>query len=408
MPEGRLTKKTCEAGTVILQEGQPVPHACLILDGEVVVYKESDGRRIELATLGKGEIFGEMGILSAREASATVETTRETTLTFISPAGFKAFVDKSPRPMQAVIRHMVDRIYLANIKLGEVPVKEPKDCLTAQQPANAFPAMCRILQMLHPAPNQGEGHTKNPQEGVSVTTLFKTVKDILPLSRVEMERMLEQLAAVGAVKLTNLKDVRYGKDALGRSKKVMDKVVDRAVVISDPKNFLTVATNLDQEIRSSQSENATMEFLDLEDCAEQLETTKEKLYAKIGHQEIPENMFFMEKQALSRWAKVVGTEFFQRTKRKKLNLDELENVDDLVHVDNTTLKEAFQGLGFRKLSILLAAAGEEAREKMLGNMSQKIAKVVTDEADGMEVDEAELADLETQLFTAVRTIKTGK
>ncbi len=45
---------------------------------------------------------------------------------------------------------------------------------------------------------------------------------------------------------------------------------------------------------------------------------------------------------------------------------------------------------------------------MLGSMSQKIAKVVTDEADGMEMDEAELADLETQLFTAVRTIKTGK
>ena len=213
---------------------------------------------------------------------------------------------------------------------------------------------------------------------------------------------------MGAVKLTDVKDVRYGRDELGRSKKVMDKVVDRAVVLSDPDKFLTVAKNLDQETHVGPGNDSIMEFLDLEDCAAQLGTTREMLYAKIGHQEIPENMFFMEKQALSQWAAVVGGEFFQRTKRKRLNLDELEHVDDLIHVDNATLKEAFQELGFRKLSILLAAAGEEAREKMLANMSQKIAKVVTDEADGMEVDEAELADLETQLFTAVRAIKTGK
>ena len=86
---------------------------------------------------------------------------------------------------------------MANIKLGEVPIKEPKDCLTAQRPVNSFLGMCRILKILHPGPNQGKDHAKDRQEGVSVTTLFKTVKNILPLSRVEMERMLEQLARRG-------------------------------------------------------------------------------------------------------------------------------------------------------------------------------------------------------------------
>ena len=79
----------------------------------------------------------------------------------------------------------------------------------------------------------------------------------------------------------------------------------------------------------------------------------------------------------------------------------------MVHVDNATLKQAFQELGFHKLSILFSAADGEARGKILANLSRKIAAVVSEEARTVTVEDTALADLEAELFNVVRTIKKG-
>ena len=78
----------------------------------------------------------------------------------------------------------------------------------------------------------------------------------------------------------------------------------------------------------------------------------------------------------------------------------------IVGVDNATLQETFSALGFHKVAVALAAAGEAAREKILKNLSKKIAAVVREEAAALgDPDEDEVADVEKELLDRIKAIK---
>ncbi|MBU3694480.1 MAG: cyclic nucleotide-binding domain-containing protein [Rhodocyclaceae bacterium] len=56
-------------GQTIIAEGSQADDVLFVLDGEVVV---ETGRSVRIATLGSGEILGEMSLVDARPASASV------------------------------------------------------------------------------------------------------------------------------------------------------------------------------------------------------------------------------------------------------------------------------------------------------------------------------------------------
>ncbi|QDG49231.1 cyclic nucleotide-binding domain-containing protein [Persicimonas caeni] len=62
-----------EGGEVIIEEGQQAESLFIVVRGRVRVWTESDGRQVELKTLGQGAYFGEVSLLSGKEATATVE-----------------------------------------------------------------------------------------------------------------------------------------------------------------------------------------------------------------------------------------------------------------------------------------------------------------------------------------------
>ena len=78
-----------EKGKVIIKEGDTHAQAYLIQSGRVGVYTERDGKKIELAVLGKGEIVGEMALISDQVRSASVETLEDCNLILISRPEFE-------------------------------------------------------------------------------------------------------------------------------------------------------------------------------------------------------------------------------------------------------------------------------------------------------------------------------
>ena len=68
-----------DTGTVILQQGTSAVTLYLILDGQVRVTREPEdgGTSVSLATLGAGDVFGEMAVLD--------EETRSSTITSLEP-----------------------------------------------------------------------------------------------------------------------------------------------------------------------------------------------------------------------------------------------------------------------------------------------------------------------------------
>jgi len=76
-----VTIRRFDAGTVILQQGTSAVALYLLLDGQVRVTRapEDGGQAVSLATLGPGDVFGEMAVLDEDTRSSTVtalETTR--------------------------------------------------------------------------------------------------------------------------------------------------------------------------------------------------------------------------------------------------------------------------------------------------------------------------------------------
>jgi uncharacterized protein YhbP (UPF0306 family) len=68
------------AGDVIVRQGAPADKFFIIIDGEVEVVREDDGQQRMLATLGRGQFFGEMAILRDSPRMATVRAVTPATL----------------------------------------------------------------------------------------------------------------------------------------------------------------------------------------------------------------------------------------------------------------------------------------------------------------------------------------
>jgi CRP/FNR family transcriptional regulator, cyclic AMP receptor protein len=75
-----MTVRRFDAGTTILRQGSSAVALYLLLDGRVEVSREPEegGRPVKLATLGPGDVFGEMAVLD--------DDTRSSSVTALEPA----------------------------------------------------------------------------------------------------------------------------------------------------------------------------------------------------------------------------------------------------------------------------------------------------------------------------------
>ncbi|MFW5968535.1 MAG: Crp/Fnr family transcriptional regulator [Persicimonas sp.] len=70
--------RTASKGEVLVEEGSSAGALFVVVRGSVRVWTEADGDTVELKRLGPGAYFGEVSLLGAKEATATVEAASET------------------------------------------------------------------------------------------------------------------------------------------------------------------------------------------------------------------------------------------------------------------------------------------------------------------------------------------
>ena len=78
-----LIRKTYLPGATIFFEGQPADCAYIVESGQVEICAVRDRTHITLATLGQGEIFGEMAVLDDGVRSAQARAVEETEVLII-------------------------------------------------------------------------------------------------------------------------------------------------------------------------------------------------------------------------------------------------------------------------------------------------------------------------------------
>lgn len=117
-PDLKKTKQTFDDGDVIFREGGPSDTAYEIVSGTVEIAKMGDDGNVLLATLGAGEMFGEMGVLDQEERNATAKAVGPVTVNAIDRKDFLAGIEGNPDTALDVIGNLSGKLRGADDKLA--------------------------------------------------------------------------------------------------------------------------------------------------------------------------------------------------------------------------------------------------------------------------------------------------
>ena len=99
-----------QRGAVILREGDESTEAYIIRRGRVEVTKAGRSGPVVLATLGEGEIFGEMALITEKPRSATVTALEEVEAAVVDPESFNQLIREQPEFIFPILRVLFERL----------------------------------------------------------------------------------------------------------------------------------------------------------------------------------------------------------------------------------------------------------------------------------------------------------
>ncbi len=130
-----LTEKTYSTGVTIIYRGDPGHSMFMLLEGSVAVTLTNDeGVEYTLATLGAGDIFGEMALMTGEPRSANVKALTKTRLLELSQQAFYELVTKYPSLYESLLRLLVQRRTKTAVQQTTAPRKGNVAALFAQPP----------------------------------------------------------------------------------------------------------------------------------------------------------------------------------------------------------------------------------------------------------------------------------
>jgi CRP-like cAMP-binding protein len=119
----RLGKKI-PPGTVLFNEGDRGEEMYILQSGRVKISKRIRGVEKTLATLEKGEFFGEMAILNDKPRSASAETIEECEMLMIDRKTFDALIRGNAEIAVRFIKRLADRLRETNDQMEALMIKD--------------------------------------------------------------------------------------------------------------------------------------------------------------------------------------------------------------------------------------------------------------------------------------------
>lgn len=177
------------AGTRVFHEGDDSDACYIVKEGSFRVTREhSDGRAITLATLGPGEIFGELAMLDGDKRSASAEALSDGELLALPANDVRALLARHPEISLKLVAGLVRRLRAANVRLS-------------RQSFQTVPSrVAGILAQLS-RDGQGEGGGDgDPDEEVTIQMNQTDLAQLAGTSRESVSRFLAELERAGVVR----------------------------------------------------------------------------------------------------------------------------------------------------------------------------------------------------------------
>ena len=169
----------------VFHEGDNSDACYIVRSGDLRVTREhSDGRAIALATLGPGDIFGELAMLDGEARSASVETLSDVELVALPAADVRRMLSDHPEISVKLIVALTRRLRETNERV-------------ARQSFQTVPSrVAGVLAQLIAEEALPEG-----REGVTVRMTQADLAQLAGTSRESVSRFLATLERAGVVKV---------------------------------------------------------------------------------------------------------------------------------------------------------------------------------------------------------------
>lgn len=109
-----LERRFVPEGTLIMRQGEDGNCAYLLQSGVVKVFTENDGKRVDLAKLRAGEIFGEMALIFDEKRSASVKAIEDCNLIILTRQTLQQKLERSDPTVRAIVSMLTQRVISAN------------------------------------------------------------------------------------------------------------------------------------------------------------------------------------------------------------------------------------------------------------------------------------------------------
>jgi len=111
-------------GTVLFREGDKGEEMFILQSGKVKISKRIRGVEKTLATLEKGEFFGEMAILNDKPRSATAETVEDCDMLVIDRKTFETLLRSNVEIAIRFIKRLADRLRETNDQMEALMIRD--------------------------------------------------------------------------------------------------------------------------------------------------------------------------------------------------------------------------------------------------------------------------------------------
>ncbi|HDR9584642.1 TPA: cyclic nucleotide-binding domain-containing protein [Burkholderia stabilis] len=391
--------RTAAPGEIIYSEGfAGEPVIFLITDGKVELSTRCEDKRVIVATLGRGEFFGESALLAAEPRAHTAKALSFCQLTVV-PAGM---LDEEIERVSALLRHIVRTMIRR--------VKRKDDQLATYTHADFMPGVLSYAHVLAlmagaDARDAGDAWARRPMQAhaaevsVPLAEVIRKCRAIAGHSRPHVLAMLRRMEKLNLVTIEaaqadlagSASDYAASSDA--RQVVTFDaaRVIDRAQQVADH--------DLDLSI------NSELELIELADLESLIGVEKTLLLNKLSHGEIAEEVFAFRKSKVLSYVEQKGVAYFSRRNARRGG--DVQALADLVWVDQRTLFDVISAFDTYDLAKLIANLDDRAvADKLFSVMTEarrnEVSWVMRRE---LKLDPVEIEDIERRVLDAVRAAK---
>ncbi|NDV24475.1 Crp/Fnr family transcriptional regulator [Desulfovibrio sp. JC022] len=382
--------RTYHKGKVIFHEGQESKIAYMIKSGSVDIFKVIDKKKTVMATLRRGDIFGEMSLLANQKRTASAEASSFCELVVLTEEMMKKLLQSSPETVRKMLELLAKRVAATDLKAS------------GSEQNDSFLALATILDLAYRefayTPRDKQREIENFKMGLSVKSYTETVKTLAVFSNLEIESFLE---TVFKLRLIDMKSVKKGDKSA---------FVERYISIKNFEQFMPSLRNLYKQMRElGANVDQRMSFMSFSDLAQRTGSTPDQIYKKVIKEEMPENLLFFNREKVMEWQKGKDPDFFKKFRRPRKALEDLESVEDIIFIDNPTLGKALEGFNYYKISVLYSAMDQQGRDKLKRNIGKKVAQILLREPPAdRDAHDSEVLECCDELLDIVRKLKGVK